>query len=133
MNKDEVLILRPQFPVKYENADNVRKQIIEQMETGVILIPFGYEVIIEPKQIKIELGLGPGKDEDQVIHNAVTYICMADGNNRGVEAERIGRLLYNRAYRKGFEAGKLEGHERVIEKVVYKTVDPNEDWGDFKG
>lgn len=131
MNKDEILILKPLFPVKPNVAHDIREMVFKQMEEGIVLLPFGYKVIVEPKQIDIEIGTD--KDEDQVIHNAVTYICMADGNNRGVEAERIGRLLYNRAYRKGFEAGKLEGHERVIEKVVYKTVDPNEDWGEFKG
>ena len=133
MNKDEVLILKPQFPVKPEVMCDIHKQIIEQMETGVILLPFGYEVAVKPKQIEIELG--PSKDEDKVIHNAVTYICMADRNNRGAEANDIAKVLYDRAYRKGFEAGKIEGKKegKVKIKTVYEPVRPDEDWGEFKG
>lgn len=57
MNKDEVLIIKSQFPIKPEKADKVYKKLIEQMETGVILIPYGYEVIIAPKdtEIKVEM------------------------------------------------------------------------------
>ena len=131
MNKDEILILKPLFPVKPDAAHDIREKVFKQMEEGIVLLPFGYEVIVEPKQIDIEIGTD--KDEDKIIHNAVSYIIMADKNDRGPSAERLGRILYDRAYRKGFEAGKLEGHERVVEKVVYKTVDPNEDWGEFKG
>lgn len=117
MNKDEVLILKPQFPVKPEKANDIRKQLIEQMETGIILLPFGYEVIVEPKQIEVKIGTD--KDEDKVIHNAVAYIILADRNNRSAEANRIAKILYDRAYRKGFEAGKIEGHVKIVEKVVY--------------
>lgn len=131
MGKDEILILKPLFPVKPDVAHDIREKVFKQMEEGIVLLPFGYEVIVEPKQIDIEIGTD--KDEDKVIHNAVSYIIMAGKNDRGPSAERLGRILYDRAYRKGFEAGKLEGHERVVEKVVYKTVDPNEDWGEFKG
>jgi hypothetical protein len=117
MNKDEVLILKPQFPVKPEDAYNVREMVFKQMEEGIVLLPFGYEVIVKPKQIDIKIGTD--KDEDKVIHNAATYIILADKNNRGPSAERICRLLYDRAYRKGFEAGKLEGCVKTVEKVVY--------------
>lgn len=131
MGKDEILILKPLFPVKPEVAHDIREIIFKQMEEGIVLLPFGYEVIVEPKQIDIEIGTD--KDDDKVIHNAVSYICMADKNDRGPSADRLGRILYDRAYRKGFEAGKLEGHERVVEKVVYEPVKPDEDWGEFKG
>ena len=55
MNKDEVLIIKPQFPVKPETADNIRKKLIEQMETGIILLPFGYDVVIAPKDVEIKM------------------------------------------------------------------------------
>ena len=75
------------------------------------------------------------KDEKKVIHNAVAYIFLASKNQHGETAYQIAKVLYDRAYRKGFEAGKAEGKKegRVKVKTVYETVDPNEDWGDFKG
>ena len=53
MNKDDILIIKPQFPLKPETADNIRKKLIEQMETGIILLPFGYDVVIAPKDTEI--------------------------------------------------------------------------------
>lgn len=43
--------------------------------------------------------------------------------------------FYDMAYRRGYEAGFKDGKKegRVKVKTVYETVDPNEDWGDFKG
>ena len=69
--------------------------------------------------------------DEQVILNALTYIRINPKN----EAYDNIKALYARAYRKGFEAGFKDGKKegRVRVKTVYETVDPNEDWGDFKG
>lgn len=79
MSKDEVLIIKQQFPVKPENADKVYKKLIEQMETGVILLPYGYEVVVAPKEIDVKL-VSSKKDEelDEYIDKLQrsTAICM---------------------------------------------------------
>lgn len=119
MNKDEILIIKPDYPVKKTDMPIVYRNMLDQMKNGLVLLPFGYEAVIVPKDV--ELKLGPDKDEEKVIHNAVTYICMADKNNHGTTADQIAKVLYDRAYRKGFEAGKAEGKKegRVKVKEVY--------------
>ena len=65
--------------------------------------------------------------DDQVILNALVYIRI----NKKDEAYDNLKTLYARAYRKGFEAGKIEGHEKIVEKVVHDT---DGDWsGDIMG
>jgi hypothetical protein len=67
--------------------------------------------------------------DDQVIRNALVYIRI----NKQDEAYDNLKTLYARAYRKGFEAGKIEGHEKIVEKVVYEP-DDNSKWeGDLMG
>ena len=137
MDKGEVLVIKPQISMGARDINYTRELIKKQKEEGVVMLPFGYEVIIKPSDVEIELGTS--KDEDKVIHNATTYICLAGKNNRGGEAFQIAKVLYDRAYRKGFEAGKLEGKKegRVKTKTVYERVDPHEKdpgyYGDFLG
>ena len=133
MNTD-VLIIRPCLHFrKDEDLVTVRETVLRQMKEGVITLPFGYEVVKMPGDADVRIS--PDKDERKVIHNATTYICMAEKNGRPGEAENIAQKLYDRAYRKGYEAGKIKGKKEgeVKVKTVYETVDPNEDWGDFKG
>ena len=54
MNKDEILIIRPQYPVKAETMNDLHKKLIEQAKTGVVLVPFGYEVVVAPKDAEIK-------------------------------------------------------------------------------
>lgn len=104
MNED-ALIIRPflNFP-KGEDLETVRETVLRQMKEGVIMLPFGYEVVVTSKNSNVQIL--PDKDERKVIHNATTYICMAEKNGRPGEAENIAQKLYDRAYRKGYEAGK---------------------------
>ena len=67
MNKDEVLIIKPKFHVKPENADKVYKKLIEQMETGLILLPYGYDVIVKPKEIDVKLAISNDEELDAYI------------------------------------------------------------------
>jgi hypothetical protein len=115
MDKSEVLVITPQVPMGARDINYARELILKQKEEGVVMLPFGYKVLIKPHDVEIELG--PDKDENKVIHNAVTYICMADKNNHGVTADQIAKVLYDRAYRKGFEAGKIEGKKEGRVKV----------------
>jgi hypothetical protein len=55
MNKDEILILKPLFPVKEKVAHDVREMVFKQMEEGIVLLPFGYEVVIAPKDTEIKI------------------------------------------------------------------------------
>ena len=55
MNKDEILIIRPQYPVKAETMNDIHKKLIEQAKTGVVLVPFGYEVVIAPKDVEVKM------------------------------------------------------------------------------
>lgn len=51
------------------------------------------------------------------------------------ECVKTASSFYDMAYRRGYEAGFKDGKKegRVKVKTVYETVDPNEDWGEFKG
>lgn len=102
---EDVLIIRPWLNFhKGEDLVTVREIVLRQMKEGVIMLPFGYEVVKTSKDSDVHIS--PDKDERKVIHNATTYICMAEKNGRPGEAENIAQKLYDRAYRKGYEAGK---------------------------
>ena len=119
MNKDEILIIKPQIPAKKDDLIVVYKNIKEQLELGnVVVLPFGYDILTAPKDVEIKLG--NTSDEDKVIHNATFYIYEASKNGRNGEAKDLTRKLYNYAYKRGFEAGKKEGHEKIVEKIVYE-------------
>lgn len=55
MNKDDILILKPLFPVKPKAAHDIREMVFKQMEEGIVLLPFGYEVVIAPKDTEIKM------------------------------------------------------------------------------
>lgn len=55
MKNDEILIIRCQIPMKPQKADILRKQILEQKETGVILLPNYCTVVTKPKDIDIQV------------------------------------------------------------------------------
>lgn len=137
MDNNEVLVIVPEIPMGERDMSYTRELIKKQKEEGVVLLPFGYKVLVKPKDVEIELG--PDKDEEKVIRNATTYICLAEKNKHGATAYEIAKVLYDRAYRKGFEAGKLEGKKegRVKVKTVHVPADPNEKlpgyYGDFLG
>ena len=53
MNKDDLLILKPKVYIKPAVLDQIREEIMEQKEEGVIIIPSFCEVICAPKDIEI--------------------------------------------------------------------------------
>ena len=55
MKENEILIIRPQYPVKAETMRDIHKKLIEQAKTGVVLVPFGYEVVIAPKDVEVKM------------------------------------------------------------------------------
>lgn len=55
MNSDEILIIQCQIPMKPQKADDLRKRILEQKETGVILLPNYCTVVTKPKDIDIQV------------------------------------------------------------------------------
>lgn len=59
MNKDEILIIRPQFPIKADAMIDIHKRLIEQMKTGVVLLPFGYDVVVAPKDVEVKIDTKP--------------------------------------------------------------------------
>ena len=123
MNTD-VLVIRPLVPFsKGEDMVKVREMALRQMKEGIIMLPFGYEVVKVSEDVDVRVT--PDKDERKVIHNATTYICIAEKNGRPAEAENLAQKLYDRAYRKGFEAGKATG------KI--SNSDPNDRSGDRMG
>ena len=81
----------------------------------------------------------PDGDTGMNMNLTLTSGSKEISNRSDESAYEIAKVLYDRAYRKGFEAGKLEGKKegRVKVKTVYETADPNEKlpgyYGDFLG
>lgn len=58
MNKDnEVLVVRCNAPLSRVTEDYIRDHIIEQMKTGVVVLPNICEAIIVPKDIEVKVEL----------------------------------------------------------------------------
>ena len=105
MTKDEILIIKPQIPIRKIDLMCVYEDIKKQLSLGnVVVLPFGYDILTAPKDVEIKLG--NDSDEDKVIHNATFYICEAAKDSRIGRSEDITRKLYNYAYKRGFEDGK---------------------------
>lgn len=63
MNSDEILIIRCQIPIKEQKIDALRRRILDQKESGVILLPYYCSVISKPKDIDIQVEL---EKEDEI-------------------------------------------------------------------
>jgi len=56
MTKDEILVIKINgLYVGREEKERLRKSIIEQKETGVVLLPYYAEAIIVPQDIEIKM------------------------------------------------------------------------------
>lgn len=62
MKSDEILIIKYPYRMSKQRADILRKQILEQKETGVILLQDFCSVVTKPKDMDIQVEL---KKEDE--------------------------------------------------------------------
>lgn len=56
MTKDEILVIRINTSfISPETIEELKKSIIEQKETGVVVLPYFAEAIIAPKDVEIKI------------------------------------------------------------------------------
>lgn len=55
MNKDDILIVKYPFRMTPNRVDILHKSILEQKETGVIILPDYCEVVVIPKDVEIKV------------------------------------------------------------------------------
>lgn len=52
---DKVLVVKINHVVSSERLDLIRQAIVNQMKTGVVLLPFGCEAIVVPEDIEVKV------------------------------------------------------------------------------
>lgn len=52
---DKVLVIRVNSVISSERLYNIKKSIMTQVKEGVVVLPFGCEVIVVPKDIEIKV------------------------------------------------------------------------------
>ena len=52
---DKVLVVKINQVVSSERLDLIRQAIVNQMKTGVVLLPFGCEAIVVPENIEVKV------------------------------------------------------------------------------
>lgn len=55
MTKEEIIVIKINAIISPEQKEELRKSIIKQKETGVVILPYFAEAIITPKDIEIKI------------------------------------------------------------------------------
>lgn len=83
MKNDEILIIKYPYRMTQQRADILRKQILEQKESGVILLQDFCSVVTAPKDMDIQVELE--KEDDPTPWQFVESSCYSPVNQLSKE------------------------------------------------
>lgn len=59
---DQILVVKMSTVVSGERINKIYKSILEQMKTGVVVLPNGCEPVLIPKDIEVQIENGENKN-----------------------------------------------------------------------